>query len=93
MVFAPVTRRGGPVEETHVMTNLRQIEESILANGRVEGHELEALRRELYADGKIDDQERKFLHRLKGEARQVSPEFEALFAECMKQPFEQHTSG
>ncbi len=133
------------------MVNLRQIEEQILANGRVEGHELEALRQLLYAggkinrkeadflvelhkrvlnrtpgfeqffyqaikdhiladgrigagetawlrqmlftDGKIRDEERKFLHQLKGEAKQVGPEFEALFRECMNQPPEQHTSG
>ena len=133
------------------MLKLRQIEHDILANGRVEGHELEVLRRELYADGKIgrpeadflvelhkrvqhktpafekffyqaiknhilkdgridaeeaawlrqmlfadrkiDDEERKFLHEVKGEAKQVSREFEQLFAESMKQPQEQHTCG
>ena len=134
-----------------MMHNLRSIEEQILANGRVEGHELELLRQALYADGKIDrpkadflielhkrvqyrtpgfeqffyqaikdhllsrgridandtawlrqmlfadgtirDEERKFLHQLKGEARQTSPEFEALFNESMKQSLEPHTTG
>jgi hypothetical protein len=33
------------------------------------------------------------LHELKGEAKQVSREFETLFDECMKQPVEQHTCG
>jgi uncharacterized membrane protein YebE (DUF533 family) len=47
----------------------------------------------LFADGKIDDEERKFLHQLKGEAKQVGREFEVLFEESMKQPLEQHTSG
>jgi len=47
----------------------------------------------LFADGKIKDEERKFLHELKGEAKTVSREFEALFAECMKAAPEQHTSG
>jgi hypothetical protein len=42
---------------------------------------------------KIDDEERKFLHELRGEARHVSPEFDLLFTESMKQPPEQHTSG
>jgi uncharacterized membrane protein YebE (DUF533 family) len=51
------------------------------------------LRRMLFADGKIDDEERKLLHELKGEAKEVSREFEALFAESMKQPQEQHTCG
>jgi hypothetical protein len=47
----------------------------------------------LFADGKIDDEERKFLHELKGEAKQGSREFEALFEESMKQPPEQRTCG
>jgi hypothetical protein len=133
------------------MLSLRQVEQDVLANGRVEDHELEVLRRQLYADGKIDrrgadflvelhkrvehltpafehffyqavkdhvlangrinaeeaawlrqlltsgrwikDEDRRLLHELKGEAREVSPEFEALFAESMKRPQEQHTSG
>ena len=37
--------------------------------------------------------ERKFLHELKGEASQVSREFEALFEESMDQPQEQNTCG
>ena len=47
----------------------------------------------VFADGKIDDEERKFLHELKGEAKQVSPEFDVLFAESMKEPAEQRTCG
>jgi hypothetical protein len=47
----------------------------------------------LFADGKITDEERKFLHELKGEADQVSREFEVLFGESMDQPPEQHTCG
>ena len=41
----------------------------------------------------IDDEERRFLHELKGEAKRASPEFEALFKEAMKQPPERRTSG
>jgi stearoyl-CoA desaturase (delta-9 desaturase) len=65
----------------------------ILAQGRIDAEETAWLRRMLFADGKIDDQERKLLHELKGEARQVSPEFDRLFEESMKQPQEQHTCG
>src|SRR6478672_10449374 len=67
------------------------IKDHILADGRIDAEEAAWLRRMLFADGKIDDEERKMLHELKGEAGQVSPEFEVLFAECMKQPPEQHT--
>ena len=69
------------------------IKDHILADGRIDAEEAAWLRRMLFADGKIDDEERKFLHELKGEAKQVSREFEVLFEESMKQPQEQHTCG
>src|ERR1700733_10739836 len=62
------------------------IKDHILGHGRIDAEEAAWLRQMLFADGKIDDQERKFLHELKGEAKQVSQEFEALFKESMKQP-------
>lgn len=69
------------------------IKDHILAQGRIDVEEAAWLRRMFFADGKFEDEERKFLHELKGEAQQVSREFEALFAESMKQPPEQHTCG
>ncbi len=69
------------------------IKKHILADGRIDSEEVAWLRRMLFDDGKIDDEERKFLHEIRGEAREVSPEFEALFAQSMKQPQEQHTCG
>jgi hypothetical protein len=69
------------------------IKDHILAHGRIDAEEAAWLRRMLFADGKIDDHERKFLHELKGEARQFGHEFEVLFEESMKQPAEQHTCG
>jgi hypothetical protein len=78
------------------MVDLREIELHVDRHGRVDGHELEVLRRALYADGKIDRKEADFLvvlHKLRGEAREVNPEFEEFFREVMKLPPEQHTSG
>ena len=69
------------------------VKDHILAQGRIDAEETAWLRRMLFADGKIDDEERKFLHELKGEAKKVSREFEALFAECMKAAPEQRTCG
>ena len=69
------------------------IKDHILAHGRIDAEEAAWLRQMLFADGRIDDEERKFLHQLKGEAREVSPEFEALLQESLKQPQEQHTCG
>jgi hypothetical protein len=68
------------------------IKAHILADGHISAEETDWLREMLYYDGKIDDEERAFLHELKGEAKSASPRFEALFAECMKQPFEQRTA-
>jgi hypothetical protein len=71
----------------------KAIKDHILADGSIDAGETAWLRQMLWDDGQIDEDERKFLHELRGEARQVSPEFEALFAECMKEPREERTSG
>lgn len=69
------------------------IKDHILGRGRIDAEEAVWLRRMLFADGKIKDEERKFLHELKGEAGQVSRQFQDLFDDAMKQPPEQHTCG
>ena len=69
------------------------IKSHILAHGRIDAEETIWLRRMLFADGAIDDEERRFLHELKGEAKQVSREFDVLFEESMKEPQEQRTCG
>ena len=71
----------------------KALKDHILSDGRIDAEESAWLRQLLFADGKIDDEERKFLHQLKGEAQHASPEFDALFKQCLKQPPEQHTSG
>lgn len=69
------------------------VKDHILGDGQIDASDTAWLRQLLFADGAIDDQERKLLHELKGEAKQTGPEFAALFHECMKQPPEQHTCG
>ncbi|OAI54217.1 hypothetical protein AYO44_15315 [Planctomycetaceae bacterium SCGC AG-212-F19] len=69
------------------------IKDHVLAAGRIDAEEVAWLRRLLFSNGTLKDEERKFLHELKGEAKQASPEFEALFVESMKQPQERHTCG
>jgi len=69
------------------------IKDHILADGSIDAEEAAWLRQMLFADRKIKDEERKFLQELKGEAKKASPEFETLFAECMKEAPEQHTCG
>jgi hypothetical protein len=70
----------------------KAIKDHILAKGRISAGEAEWLRQMLFGDGKIRDEERQFLHELKGEAQEISPEFEALLKECMKLPPESHTA-
>jgi len=71
----------------------KAIKDHILADGWIDGPNVAWLRRMLHVNGTIDDEQRKFLHELNGEAKKVSREFERLFAECMKEPQEQHTCG
>lgn len=69
------------------------IRDHILADGSIDVEETAWLRQMLWQDGRIDDDERKFLHQLRGEAKQVCKEFEQLYAECLKEPPAPHTSG
>jgi len=69
------------------------IKDHILTDGRIAAEETAWLRQMLFAHGNMKDEERKFLHELKGEAKEVSREFEALFEEGMKQRQERHTCG
>ena len=69
------------------------MKDHILADGRIGAEEAAWLRRMLFADGQFRDEERKLLRELKGEAKEVSQEFEVLFEESMKRPHEPHTSG
>lgn len=56
----------------------------ILEDGAIDTDEATKLREILFADGVIDSDEKAFLLNLKSKAKSTSPEFEALYAECMK---------
>ena len=58
------------------------IKAAVLADGEISAKEAAWLKQFLYADGKIDEEEKKFLRDLKASARATSPEFEALFAQA-----------
>src|ERR1700731_2932957 len=66
------------------MPNLREIEGKILANGRGDTPELEMLRKELYADGKIDRKEADFLVELHKRVQHMTPAFEHFFYQAVK---------
>ena len=61
----------------------KAIEENVLRDGRISAKEANWLRKMLFADGKIDEGEKKFLARIKRSARSTSPEFDRLYQECL----------
>src|ERR1700690_848790 len=66
------------------MLKFRQIEQSILANGRVDSHELEGLRREVYVDGRVNRPEADFLVELHKRVQHLTPAFEQFFYQAVK---------
>lgn len=66
------------------MPLLQEIEQAILANGKVDGPELEALRRQLYAGGKIERREADFLVELHKRVQHLTPAFEQFFYQAIK---------
>jgi hypothetical protein len=61
------------------------LKSNVLEDGTIDAQEAAWLRRMLFADGKIDDREKQFLRELRREASQVSPEFQRLHDECLRQ--------
>lgn len=59
------------------------LHDNILADGSISAKEANWLRNVLFADGTIDDGEKKFLKRLKGAAKKSAPQFDTLYEECM----------
>jgi uncharacterized tellurite resistance protein B-like protein len=61
----------------------KALEENVLKDGKIDAAEAGVLREMLYADGKIDEDEKKFLVKLKKSAKATSPQFESLYEDCM----------
>ncbi len=59
------------------------LSDHFLADGTIDGPEASQLRSILFADGTIDADEKEFLKKLKAQATSTSPEFDALYAECL----------
>src|SRR6266498_6068933 len=62
----------------------KAIQDNVLGDLSIDAEEANWLRKMLYADKKIDDNEKKFLAKLKKTATSTSPEFDKLYEECMK---------
>src|SRR5262245_6496129 len=61
----------------------KAIQDNVLEDGTIDAKEANWLRKMLYADNKIDANEKQFLSRLKKAAKSTSPAFDKLYAECM----------
>ena len=61
----------------------KAIEQNVLKDKTIDAMEAGWLREMLFADGKIDEDEKKFLTRIKKAAASTSPQFNNLFEECM----------
>jgi hypothetical protein len=66
-------------------SGLRKIEQDILANGKVDGRELEVLRRQLYQHGKMGRPEADFLVELHRQVRHRTPAFDQFFFQAIKE--------
>jgi hypothetical protein len=61
----------------------KAVEENVLVDGKIDAKEAGWLRGMLFADGKIDNNEKKFLEKIKKAAKSTSPEFDRLYEDCM----------
>jgi hypothetical protein len=62
----------------------KAVQDNVLEDGEISAEEARWLRKMLYADKKIDANEKKFLTKLKNSATKTSPAFDKLCAECLK---------
>jgi hypothetical protein len=62
----------------------KAVQDNVLEDGAISAQEARWLRKMLYADKKIDANEKKFLTKLKKSATKTSPEFDKLCEECLK---------
>jgi hypothetical protein len=75
--------KGEPLSRAFENLFFKAIEDNVLEDGVISTKEANWLRTMLYADGKIDANEKKFLQKLKADALKTSAAFDALYAECV----------
>jgi hypothetical protein len=61
----------------------KAIEDNVLQDSVIDAPEARWLRKMLFADGKIDADEKNFLKSLKSKAKKTSSQFDALYEECV----------
>jgi len=61
----------------------KAVKDNVLKDGTIDASETRWLKKMIYADRKIDADEKKFIKELKRDARRTSPAFEALYEEVV----------
>ena len=76
--------KGGNLSPAFETLFFKAIQDNVLEDGVITGKEAGWLRKMLYADKKIDENEKRFLKKLKNQAHKTSPAFDALYNECLR---------
>ncbi|MBC7910080.1 MAG: TerB family tellurite resistance protein [Pyrinomonadaceae bacterium] len=63
----------------------QSLKQNILEDGVIDEAEAKKLRELIFADGKVDDEEKELLQALKEGSKETSSAFNDLYDECMKQ--------
>lgn len=61
----------------------KALQDSVLDNNYISPKEASLLRKAIYADGKVEDSEKRFMKRLKTAAGKTSPQFDRLYKEVV----------
>jgi uncharacterized membrane protein YebE (DUF533 family) len=74
---------GGALSTPFENLFFKAITDNVLKDGSIDTKEANWLRKMLFADGIIDDGEKKFMKKLKAGATKTSAAFDALYKECV----------
>jgi len=75
--------KGGTLSPAFESLFFKAVKDNVLEDGVITGKEAAWLRKMLFADNKIDANEKKFLKRLKASAKKTAPAFDALYTQCV----------
>ena len=74
---------GGTLSDAFERFFFKAVQDNVMEDGKIDAEEARWLRQMLYADRKIDENEKKFLTKIKKAATSTSPEFDRLYAQAM----------
>lgn len=75
------TTKGNAREFTELF--IEAVKANMLADGSLDAAEAAWLKKAIFADGSVDDDEKRLMKELKAGAKKTSPEFDALYKQCV----------